>query len=743
MSDLTARLIVQLIDQVSGPAKKAGQGMKGLAGELHQVENDLRKMSKKKIDLFNFSSSRKQLNQAKAELSQLVKERQIAWQKIRNFEGKSYGKNNPISAPLKKWRAEYAALDRKTQSTIRSVKSLSSAFDEQKNAALASARAANGLNFNHLINEEKKLRESVEWTNKVLGARNSGGASSGGPKSVFFKDKPRDTIPLKPQKPKKPSSGLSVKDGLAAGAGWSVWQAIRDSITIGFDFQKEANKAQSQGGVDQKTQYELEQWAKQEAIRTGYAAPQEIMGGTTDALKAGVPVGAVRPATKSALALAVSGDTSVAEALDGLVGTSSMFRLDTKTVDGATTTFKTLADSISLAANATRGTVTDVLAGLKMSGGFASLQGMTPNQTIAMLETMIQSGQTGAEAGTALRSMLVSGVKPTKDANQTMAELGMNMTDFATDRRDFTGDEATSGMQKRFGKGPKGMKERAQAKIDAMRDTSLGDISDELTDLFQNEYQSKTAHDKELIASAVQKFVSSQATEFDVIGMVEALQEKGVTTGQISRIFQAKHGVRLAALFRDKEFQKYLTQLDEQKPGSAEKNAELSQDNGVGVVNKTGNAAKTFAIDTTRAFLLLLQGAATGAAASYNSIPPLYNPLPQGNGFGPPPKSTRPMNGESSVMEEARRFQEEMNGPSVLVDTTAAQSSVVDLKAGLDQINSMTVGPTVATGGLDAAIAKLNQLLSLIGQASSSITGLNSATNNAHADINGGGGRGW
>jgi TP901 family phage tail tape measure protein len=731
MPDLTSRLTVQLLDHVSGPAKKAGQGMKGLAGELQGVENKLQAMGKKKFDLFNFSTSRKQFNEAKAELRQLVVERQKAWQKIRNFEGKFFPKNNPISAPLRKWRAEYAAVDRKTETTIRKVKSLSSAFEAQKSAAIASAKAVNGLNYNHLLSEERKLRASVEWSNRVLGERTTG-KGAGQPRM------PGGNIPVVPRKGgSRPTTGNSLKDGVGVAVGWSIWQTLKDAALIGLDFQRESNKARSQGGVDKKTQTDLEYWSKDIAVRTGLNSPIEIMGATTDALKAGVPTPAVKPFVKNAMDLSAAGDVPLKDAVSGIVAVAAQFKMDVKTAESANATSQSLADDIALAADATRGSVSDIISGLKFAGSYASLQGLSPRETIALLAPMIQAGQSGDEAGVALRSLLVRGVKPTKDASQAMAELGLNMTDYATGRRDFTGTEATAGMENRFGPGPKGMKGRVDDKIAKLGDTDLGTIGDELTALFQDEYQAKTAKDKELIAGAVRKFVNSQATEFDVIGMISALQNKGVTTGQISRIFDSKQGGRLTADLRDKEFQRYLDMLNHQAPGTAGDKAALSQDNGVGIVSEGVNIAKGLAIEATTQVMKTpgrVSDAVTGA----------FGPIPQGNGFGPPPKSIDRMAGEKAMQQSAQDFEAWRNGPEVQVNTDAATRNIGDLETKLNSVSGMTVAPTVATGGLDAAIGKLQQIINLLGRVGSAASSVDSKViNGAHADVAGAGGRGW
>jgi TP901 family phage tail tape measure protein len=97
----------------------------------------------------------------------------------------------------------------------------------------------------------------------------------------------------------------------------------------------------------------------------------------------------------------------------------------------------TVVDALSQAAGSSSATVDDLAQGFKSAGPVANLFGMSVRETAATLAVLSENGIKGAEGGTALKSMLLNLVRPTKEVDKALKELGVSMYDANGDVRDF------------------------------------------------------------------------------------------------------------------------------------------------------------------------------------------------------------------------------------------------------------------------------------------------------------------
>jgi hypothetical protein len=193
----------------------------------------------------------------------------------------------------------------------------------------------------------------------------------------------------------------------------------------------------------------------------------------------------------------------------------------------------------------------------------------------AMIATQGNAGMKGDEAGVAVRSMLTRMVRPTADSRQALAEMGLKFDDYAKDSKPVSADDLISGLRNQ-GVDARGMRGSLPGIIDRAK-ASGGDIATELSAALIDGLKVDTVQDKNRISKMVARYVSSLGETIDVDRMFEDLRAKGVTPGQISRIFDAKQGTRLSTIMLDDEYQRNLGELQNSRGASARGAAVINQ----------------------------------------------------------------------------------------------------------------------------------------------------------------------
>jgi TP901 family phage tail tape measure protein len=122
-------------------------------------------------------------------------------------------------------------------------------------------------------------------------------------------------------------------------------------------------------------------------------------------------------------------------------------------------------DSLTRAAADSTTNVAELFEGIKMGGSFAATSGVSIEQFTGLLGVLANKGIKGSEAGTAIRNSLLHLAKPTTEAKDTMAALGVRMAKtkdgsidlagtigrFATATRKLTKDQKAAAIASVFG----------------------------------------------------------------------------------------------------------------------------------------------------------------------------------------------------------------------------------------------------------------------------------------------------
>ena len=149
----------------------------------------------------------------------------------------------------------------------------------------------------------------------------------------------------------------------------------------------------------------------------------EVADAQIELTKAGVSVKEMLGgALAGSLALAAAGQIEVGKATEIATIALTQFKLEGKDIPH-------VADLLAAGADKALGGVDDLGMGLKQGGQVAASFGLTLEDTVGTMAAFANAGLLGSDAGTSLKTMLIALANPSKEARNTMAELGISAFD--------------------------------------------------------------------------------------------------------------------------------------------------------------------------------------------------------------------------------------------------------------------------------------------------------------------------
>lgn len=142
----------------------------------------------------------------------------------------------------------------------------------------------------------------------------------------------------------------------------------------------------------------------------------------TELSKAGLSVNDTLAASKGVMSLAKAGQIDVADAATIAAQALNAFKL--KGSDAGK-----VADVLANGANASATDIRGLSLGLQQSAAVASQFGVSLEDTVTTLGLFANRGMQGSDAGTSLKTMLISLANPSKKASELMRTLGINAYD--------------------------------------------------------------------------------------------------------------------------------------------------------------------------------------------------------------------------------------------------------------------------------------------------------------------------
>jgi TP901 family phage tail tape measure protein len=203
----------------------------------------------------------------------------------------------------------------------------------------------------------------------------------------------------------------------AAGAGAAIFK-------IGTDYEDSLNLFQS---VSRATAGEMDRVrAKAKELGNDLTLPGTSAGNAaramTELTKAGISVNETLAASKGVLQLAAAAQVDEATAATITANSLNAFSL-------AGSEANRVADLLAAAANASSGEITDMADALKQSSAVFAKAGVPIEDLTTLIGQMANKGIQGSDAGTSLKTMMLSLQAPSNKAAGAIADLGVSIYD--------------------------------------------------------------------------------------------------------------------------------------------------------------------------------------------------------------------------------------------------------------------------------------------------------------------------
>jgi TP901 family phage tail tape measure protein len=228
-------------------------------------------------------------------------------------------------------------------------------------------------------------------------------------------------------------SGSAAAENLGkamAGAGTAMSLGItvplvavgKSGLEMAADFQTTMAQVQVATGEGADGMQALESYAKQMGAETIYSA-SECGDAMLELAKGGLTSADIQGgALTNTLTLATAGGLELGDAANTIVQSMGAFGLTADESARAT-------NSLAGAANASSADVSDLAQGLAQCSAVANNAGWSIEETSAVMGELADAGIKGSDAGTSLKTMLISIEAPSKTAADAIAQYGLNVRD--------------------------------------------------------------------------------------------------------------------------------------------------------------------------------------------------------------------------------------------------------------------------------------------------------------------------
>jgi TP901 family phage tail tape measure protein len=222
-----------------------------------------------------------------------------------------------------------------------------------------------------------------------------------------------------------------------------VTDFLSGGVKVAADFEASMNEIAARTGITGDELDRVREVALQMGADTAFSA-QQASDAFLQLLSSGQSLEESLTMLPDVLNAAAAAGSDLGVTADNVTNVMAMFGLEADRTAG-------VVDSFTRAAGASSATMTELFDAMVNVGPVASQFGISVDETVAALAVLADNGLKGAEAGTALRSMLAAMTADTDTARDAWAELGVSMFDAQGNVRDFDSiltdlDAALSGL---------------------------------------------------------------------------------------------------------------------------------------------------------------------------------------------------------------------------------------------------------------------------------------------------------
>lgn len=299
------------------------------------------------------------------------------------------------------------------------------------------------------LDDTSKSAESLEKASKKTGTavKNTGQslkdtAKSADESSSSLKRHTQSSTDAAKGADKLTDSSKKLKEVIAtigaAAIAKEMYELGKAAIQVGMDFDKGMSTVKAVAGASAS---EFESMRKQ-AIQLGAdttKSAKEVSVGQLELTKSGMSAKQAMEAIPGAISASTASGEEMSVAVSVMTSALNGFQL--KASESAH-----VADVLAEAANRSKADINDMGYAFKYAATPAKALGMSLEETSSAVMVMTNAGLAGEQAGTSLRSALISLTDPSEDATKQIEKLGVKITDSKGNMEPFA--EIMNGLRK-------------------------------------------------------------------------------------------------------------------------------------------------------------------------------------------------------------------------------------------------------------------------------------------------------
>lgn len=308
--------------------------------------------------------------------------------------------------------------------TVKSAEKLEKA--SEKSSKAIEQTGASAVKSTDSLKKNAKSTESVHKENEKLSksAKNSGDS---------LKDQAVNSNKAKDSMDNLASSSVKLKEVFATIGAAALAKQMYDlgasAIQVGMDFDKGMSEVKAVAEASAKDFEAMRKQAIQLGADTTKSA-KEVSAGQLELAKSGMSAKEAMAAIPGAINASTASGEEMSVAVSVMTSALNGFQL--KASESAH-----VADVLAMAANKSKADINDMGYAFKYAATPAKALGITLEETSAATMIMTNAGLAGEQAGTSLRSALISLAKPSEDAGKKLDVLGVAITNNKGNMRPF------------------------------------------------------------------------------------------------------------------------------------------------------------------------------------------------------------------------------------------------------------------------------------------------------------------
>ena len=364
-----------------------------------------------------------------------------------------------------------------------------------------------------------------------------------------------------------------------------------------FDFEKALNDTQSKLNIVNKEAF---QPLRNEIVRLAKTYPamrKEIALGTTEMAQAGMPINTIIATLENTIQGSMAAGESIKTVAAGVTDVVLGMGMPFETAAEQAASFGRVNNVLAASATSANDSYTGFLAGLSKAAPVARALGVDLQTVAAAHGVLANAGIKAERAGTAMRTMMVRMVAPTKKAREMLAGANLDMSEFIHLTPENLSSKGLIGAVRTGLGGDVSGQSAAIEKIisDPRLQKNVGVMGDKLVDLLS---AGLNIRDGDVEAQAqlnntIRDYLFSTAAQLDLKGAFKYLGDNNAGIGIWKELFGVRHIEKAATLIEQMasgKFDEVLEAIVKKSPGAVERMARIQMQGFVGAVARMASA---------------------------------------------------------------------------------------------------------------------------------------------------------